>query len=107
MASERKSWSFTRSGERSHLTPEFLKLPTSSRFLVPALKLLVAIRAGTGGQLFAIEVERVVHAVKQAGYGVGGDGDACLLEQLSDLVGSLASPSRETPPVGDRRRVPA
>ncbi len=35
--------------------------------------------------------------MKQAGYGVGGDGDACLLEQLSDLVGSLASP----PQTGD------
>jgi hypothetical protein len=39
MESERKSWSLTSIGERSHLAPEFLKLPTSSRFLVATLNI--------------------------------------------------------------------
>src|SRR6266404_4630757 len=35
--SERKSWSLTKQGERSQREPGFLKLPTSSRFLVSTL----------------------------------------------------------------------
>src|SRR5271157_321778 len=34
VASERKSWSLTKRGDRSQRAPGFLKLPTSSRFLV-------------------------------------------------------------------------
>ncbi len=34
---ERKSWTFTRVGVRSHLAPALLKLPTSSLFLASTL----------------------------------------------------------------------
>ena len=37
VARERKSWSLTEVGTRSHLRPGFLKFPTSSRFLASTL----------------------------------------------------------------------
>ena len=41
-----------------------------------------------------IDAKREVHVVEKAGDGVGGDGNACLLEQFSDLLRSLASPTQ-------------
>jgi hypothetical protein len=71
-------------GDRHHLVPGFLKLPTSSRFLVSTLingmvptlescskfrdvfELLIAIRARVRREHLVVDAERVAHLMKQA-----------------------------------------
>ena len=56
------------------------------------MELLVSVRTGTGGQLFVIEAQGVVHAVEQARYRIGADREAELAEHLGNLLGGLVSP---------------
>ena len=57
------------------------------------VELLVAIRTGSGGELLAIDAQRIIHLVEKAGHGVGGNRDAGLLEQFRDLLRGLARPT--------------
>ena len=58
------------------------------------IKLLVALPAGRGGQLLAIDAQRIIQVVKEAGDRVGRDGDAGLLEQFCNPLWGLARPAQ-------------
>src|ERR1035437_9736310 len=103
-ASERKSWSLTRTGSRSHLAPTFLKLPICSFFFVSTLndgqalvdksfpllpdvkELLIAIGVLGGGDLFAVHAEFELQLFQQAAHGVLAHGDS----QSGEFFGNLA-----------------
>ena len=56
------------------------------------MELLIAIRAGGGGDLLAVDAQREIHLVEKASHRIGRDWDIDLLENLGDLLGRLASP---------------
>ena len=56
------------------------------------LELLIAIGAGVGGDLLAIDPQREIHLVEQTSDRIGRDRDIDLLENLSDLLCRLAGP---------------
>ena len=56
------------------------------------LELLIAVGAGVGGDLLAVDVQRKMHLVEKASDRIGRDRDADLLEDVSDLLGRLAGP---------------
>src|SRR5713101_2823409 len=110
MASVRKSWSLTPTGERSHLAPAFLKLPISSRFLLSTLmirrpcrwklvrraeicwNLLIAVGTGVGGDLLAVDAQREIHLVQKTSDCFGRDRNVDLLKNLGNLLRRLAAP---------------
>jgi len=55
-------------------------------------KLLVAIRARIGGELFLVHAERIPHAIEQPGDGVGTDRDPEVAEGQRDFAGGAAGP---------------
>src|SRR5258707_13298890 len=90
--SERKSWSLTKRGDRSQREPGFLKLPTSSRFLVSTLmmgstalealtkiaqieELIISVGTKVGGEFLVIDTQGKAHLVKKASDGVGANTD--------------------------------
>ena len=58
------------------------------------LELLIAVGAGVGGDLLAVDAEREIHLVEKTSDRVGRDGNVDLLENLRDLLGRLAGPAR-------------
>ena len=56
------------------------------------LELLIAVGAGVGGDLLAVNVQREIHLVEKTSDRVGRDWNVDLLENLGDLLGRLASP---------------
>ena len=56
------------------------------------LELVIAKGTGVGGDLLAVHPQREVHLVEQAGDRVGGNVNADLPENLSDVLGGLAGP---------------
>jgi hypothetical protein len=56
------------------------------------LELLIAVGAGIGSDLLAVDAQREMHLVEQTSDGVGRDGNIDLLEDLGDLLGRLAGP---------------
>ena len=56
------------------------------------LELLIAIGAGVGGDLLAVDAQREVHLVQKTSDRIGRDRDVDLLENLGDLFRGLAGP---------------
>jgi hypothetical protein len=56
------------------------------------LKLLIAVGAGVGGDLLAVDAQREIHLVKKASDGIGRDGNLLLLEEEGDLLGCFPGP---------------
>jgi hypothetical protein len=76
---------------------EALSLKTSPE-RADMLELLIAVGAGVGGDLLAVDAQGEVHLVEQTSHRIGRDRDIDLLENLRDLLGRLASPLQS----GDR-----
>src|SRR5450432_4459716 len=55
-------------------------------------ELLIAVGAGVGGDLLAVDAQREIHLVEKASDGVGRNGNVDLLENLGDLLSRLAGP---------------
>src|SRR6266508_5727429 len=56
------------------------------------LELLIAVGAGVGGNLFAIDAQREIHLVQETSDGIGRDRNVDLLKNLGDLFRRLAGP---------------
>ena len=56
------------------------------------LALLIAVGAGVGGDLLAVDTQREMHLVEKTCDGVGRDGNIDMLEDRGDLLGGLAGP---------------
>src|SRR5258706_13606167 len=56
------------------------------------LELLIAVRAGVGGDLLAVDPQREIHLVEKTSDCIGGDRDVDLLENLRDLLGRFPGP---------------
>ena len=56
------------------------------------LELLIAVGAGVGGDLLAIDAQREIHVVEKARDGIRRDRDIDLLEKFCDRLGRLAGP---------------
>jgi hypothetical protein len=56
------------------------------------LELLIAVGAGIGGDLLAVDVQREIHLVQKASDRIGRDRNADLVKNLGDLLGRLAGP---------------
>jgi len=56
------------------------------------LELLIAVRAGVGGDLLAVDAQREIHLIEKTSHRIGRGRDIDLLEHLRDLLGRLASP---------------
>ena len=56
------------------------------------LELLIAVGAGVGGDLLAVDAQGEMHLVEKTRDRVGRDRNVDLLEDLGDLLGGLASP---------------
>jgi hypothetical protein len=56
------------------------------------LELLIAVGAGVGGDLLAVDAQREMHLVEQTSDRVGRDGDADLLEDVGNPLGRFAGP---------------
>ena len=56
------------------------------------LELLIAIGAGVGGDLLAVDAQREIHLVQKTSDRIGRDGNVDLLKNLCDLLRRLASP---------------
>ena len=67
------------------------------------LELLIAIGAGVGSDLLAVNAQREMHLVEQTCDRVSRDGNVELLEYLGDLLGGLAGPFQ--PGDGISRRI--
>ena len=56
------------------------------------LELLIAVGAGVGGDLLAIDAQRKIHLVEKTSDRIGRNRDIDLLENLRDLLRRLAGP---------------
>ena len=56
------------------------------------LELLIAVGAGVGGDLLAVDAQREIHLVEQPSDRIGRDRDIDLPENLGDLLSRLAGP---------------
>jgi hypothetical protein len=56
------------------------------------LELLIAVGAGTGGDLLTIDTQREIHLVQKTSDRIGRDGNVDLLKNLCDVLRRLASP---------------
>ena len=56
------------------------------------LELLIAVGAGVGGDLFAVDAQREIHLVQETSDRIGRDRNVDLLKNLGDLLGRLAGP---------------
>ena len=56
------------------------------------LELLIAVGAGVGGDLLAVDVQREIHLVEKTSDRVGRDWNVDLLEKFRDLFRRLAGP---------------
>ena len=56
------------------------------------LELLIAVGAGVGGDLLAVDAQREIHLVQKTSHRVGRDRNVDLLKNLGDLLGGLAGP---------------
>ena len=72
------------------------------------LELLIAVRAGVGGDLLAVTAQREIHLVEKTSDCIGPDRDVDLLEHLCDLLGRFPvhfSPVMGSPAVSCSRRI--
>src|SRR5574341_435498 len=74
-ADDRKALSFEASPQRANM-----------------LELLIAVGAGVGGDLLAVDAQREIHLVQKASDRVGRHRDMDLLKDLGDLLGRLPGP---------------
>ena len=56
------------------------------------LELLVAVGAGVGGDLLAVDAQREIHLIEKTSDRIGRDRDVDLLQNLGDLFRGLAGP---------------
>ena len=56
------------------------------------LELPIAVGAGVGGDLFAIDAQGEIHLVEKTSHGIGRDRDIDLLKNLRDPLSRFASP---------------
>jgi hypothetical protein len=63
-----------------------------SVFQAQEVQLLVAVGAGVGGDLLAVDAQREIHLVEKASDRIGQDRDMDLLENLRDLLDRLPGP---------------
>ena len=56
------------------------------------LELLIAVGAGVGGDLLAVDAQGEIHLVEKTSHRIGRDRDIDLLQNVGDLLGRLASP---------------
>ena len=56
------------------------------------LELLIAVGAGIGGDLLAVDAQREIHLVQKTSNRIGRDRNVDLLKNLCDLLGGLAGP---------------
>jgi len=59
---------------------------------VDMLELLIAVRAGLGGDLLAVDAQREIHLVQKTSDCIGRDRNVDLLKNLGDLLGGLTGP---------------
>jgi hypothetical protein len=52
----------------------------------------IAVGGGIGGDLLAVDAQREIHLVQEAGDCVGRDGNVDLLKNVGDFLGRLAGP---------------
>ena len=56
------------------------------------LELLIAVGAGVGGDLFAVDTQREIHLIEKTSDRIGRNRDIDLLQNLRDLLRRLAGP---------------
>src|ERR1700687_6055299 len=56
------------------------------------LELLIAVGAGVGGDLLAVDAQREIHLVEETSHRIGRDRNLDLPEHVRDLLGRLAGP---------------
>lgn len=66
------------------------------------LELLVAVGAGVGGDLLAVDAQREIHLIEKTSDRIGRDRDVDLLENLGDLFRGLAGPLQSRDGISSR-----